>query len=231
MLMSSCVAFCCMSCRTASTAFDITACSRARHARPTSPASANCWRHQRRRPNPSRPQSRPLNSRPVLAAAGACASSRPSNAGCSRGRRHAIQQQPGRRRDPAQFIPTQCRRQVVSADNTSRALRIAGFVRNTNPCCDRHKVRSKASDVGRERLDIFSLCASNEAQRTARPRAPAQPKHQIPITRALHIAGSFLGDFPTPDGVRNSSRIRTGRFGASDDDKQRRLLLENVDGG
>ena len=38
-------------------------------------------------PEPSRPQSRPISSRPVLAAAGACASSRPSNAGCSRARR------------------------------------------------------------------------------------------------------------------------------------------------
>src|SRR5664280_2968771 len=33
--------------------------------------------------------------------------------------------------------------------------------------------------------------------------------------RALHTAGSFLGDFPTPDGVRNSSRKRNGRFGRS----------------
>jgi hypothetical protein len=32
----------------------------------------------------------------------------------------------------------------------------------------------------------------------------AQPEHQIPISPGLHTAGSFLGDFPTPDGVRNS---------------------------
>jgi hypothetical protein len=30
---------------------------------------------------------------------------------------------------------------------------------------------------------------------------------------ALHTAGSFLGDFPTPEGVRNSSRMQTDGFG------------------
>ena len=36
---------------------------------------------------------------------------------------------------------------------------------------------------------------------------------EIAITRALHTAGSFLGDFPTPEGVRNSSREQTGGKG------------------
>ncbi|MGD0764124.1 MAG: hypothetical protein ABR929_13215, partial [Roseiarcus sp.] len=49
---------------------------------------------------------------------------------------------------------------------------------------------------------------------TPRLPTPAQPKHQIPISPALHTAGSFLGDFPTPDGVRNSSRKRSGSLRA-----------------
>lgn len=60
-----------------------------------------------------------------------------------------------------------------------------------------------------------SRCASNQAPSASRPSTPAQPKHQIPISPALHTAGSFLGDFPTPDGVRNSSRKPNGGFEGS----------------
>jgi hypothetical protein len=214
MSTSSCVAFCCMSCHTASTASGITDCSRARHARPTSPAPANSWPWRRRRQNPLRPKSRPLNSCPVLAAAGECASSRPSGAGCSRARRPALPQQPGRRRDPARFIPTPCRRPVASAIDTLRADRRARAVRRADLCRDRRNGQSIASDFGRDRRAILSRCAPAEAQCTPRPPTAAQPKHQIPISRALHTAGSFLGDFPTPDGVRNSSRKRNGSFRA-----------------
>ena len=59
---------------------------------------------------------------------------------------------------------------------------------------------------------MLSRCASNQAPSTSRPSTPAQPKHQISMSRALHTAGSFLGDFPTPEGVRNSSRERTDCF-------------------
>jgi hypothetical protein len=155
-----------------------------------------------------RPKSRPLNSRPVLAAAGACASSRPSNAGCSRARRPALPQQPGRRRDTTCFIPTPCRRAVASAIGTLRAHRLARVVRRADPCRDRRNGPPIVSDVSRLCLETLSRCASGEAQRTSRPPTPAQPKHQIPIRRALHTACSFLGDFPTPNGVRNSSRKR-----------------------
>ena len=58
------------------------------------------------------------------------------------------------------------------------------------------------------------VAAFDEAPRASRPAAPAQPKHQIPISPALHTAGSFLGDFPTPDGVRNSSREQKGSLRA-----------------
>jgi hypothetical protein len=119
----------------------------------------------------------------------------------------------GRRRDPAQFIPTQCRRQ--SFRQTTHRAHFASPVSSgtPNPCRDRHKVRSKASDVGRERLDIFSLCASNEARRTSRPYNPAQPKHQIPISPDLHTAGSFLGDFRTPTASETLHESRTAGFG------------------
>jgi len=187
--------------------------SRARHARPTSPASANCW-PWRWRQNSSRPRSRLISSRLVLAAAGACASSRPSNAGCSRARRLGLPQQPGRRRDPARFIPTLCRRAVASANNISRADGPARVVSTADPCHDRRKWPPTVSDIGRDRPEMFSLCASDKAQRTSPPCNLAQPKHQIPISSALHTAGSFLGDFPTPDGVRNSSRRQNGGFRA-----------------
>jgi hypothetical protein len=42
-------------------------------------------------------------------------------------------------------------------------------------------------------------------------RNPAQPTPQISISLRPHTAGSFLGDFGTPSGVRNSSRQRNGR--------------------
>src|ERR1019366_1916720 len=158
---------------------------------------------------------RPINSRPVLAAAGACASSKRSNVGCSRGRRHAVPQQPGRRRDPARFIPTPCRRAVASANNISRADGPARVVSTANPRQDRRNGQSIAFDIGRDRLETLSRCAPAEARCTPRPPTLAQPKLQIPISRGLHTAGSFLGDFPTPDGVRNSSRKRNGRFGQS----------------
>ena len=84
-------------------------------------------------PNPSTPRSRLIRSRPVLAAAGACASSRRSNAGCSRGRRLALTQQPGRRRDPAaQFIPTSCRRDAASAIDNPRAHDVTRLVRRAD---------------------------------------------------------------------------------------------------
>jgi len=211
---SSCAAFCCMSCHTAFTAFGIMDCSRARHTRPTSLVVANCWPYQRRRQNPLRPKSRPLNSRPVLAAAGECASSRPSDAGCSRARRPALPQQPGRRRDPTCFIPTPCRRAVASAIGTRRAHRLARVVRRADPCHDRRNGQPIVSDVSRLCLETLSRCVSGEAQRTSRTPTPAQPKHQIPIRRALHTAGSFFGDFRTLASVRNSSREENVRLGA-----------------
>ena len=169
----------------------------------------------RRRPNPSRPRSRLINSRPVLAAAGACASSRRSNVGRSRVRRLGLTRQPERRRDPAPFMPTPCRRDAASANDIARADHRARVVRRVDLCRDRRNGQSIAFDIGRHRLETLSRRASAPAPRTSLPSTSAQPKRQIPINRALHTAGSFLGDFPTPDGVRNSSRERKGGFGRS----------------
>src|SRR4051794_26992013 len=49
-------------------------------------------------------------------------------------------------------------------------------------------------------------------------RAPDRSKAENPIAHHLRPAGSFLGDFHTPTGARNSSRKRTfvaGSFGPS----------------
>jgi hypothetical protein len=67
-------------------------------------------------------------------------------------------------------------------------------------------------DFGLDRLQTLLQCASNKVLRTSRPYTPAQPKHQIPIRPTRHTAGSFLGDFRTPNGIRNSSRDRNGGF-------------------
>jgi hypothetical protein len=71
----------------------------------------------------------------------------------------------------------------------------------------------------RRSVVIAKKCAPGRIQSSAEHFTtvhPAQPKHQIAISRALHTAGSFLGDFPTPEGVRNSSRKRNGCFGATE---------------
>jgi hypothetical protein len=113
------------------------------------------------------------------------------------------------------FIPTPCRCHVAPANGTSRAHHRVGVVtlRRFLPLLS--KTPTSAPDIGRDRQEMLSRCASNQAQSTSRPSTPAQPKHQIAISRALHIAGSLLGNFPTPDGVRNSSRKQTGGFGWS----------------
>jgi hypothetical protein len=46
----------------------------------------------------------------------------------------------------------------------------------------------------------------------------AQPKTEIPIDYHQRPAGSFLGDFRTPRGARNSSRKRNGSFVEHDGD-------------
>jgi hypothetical protein len=48
--------------------------------------------------------------------------------------------------------------------------------------------------------------AHSMKRRTLHDRPPRHNQNIIAISRALHTAGSFLGDFPTPQGVRNSSR-------------------------
>jgi hypothetical protein len=102
-------------------------------------------------------------------------------------------------------VTTPCRRAVASANNIARADGPAQVVNAADPC-HRRNAQSIAFDIGRDRLEMLSRRAPDPAQRTSRPPTPAQPKRQIPIGRAPHTAGSFLGDFPTPDGVRNSLR-------------------------
>jgi len=98
-------------------------------------------------------------------------------------------------------MPTPCRRDAASANDIARADGPARVVRRVDLCRDRRNSQSIAFDIGRDRLEPRSRRAPDPAQRTSRPPTPAQPKRQIPISRALHTAGSFLGDFPTPDGV------------------------------
>ena len=85
-----------------------------------------------------------------------------------------------------------------------RAHGVNRLLGRADTCREHRKHLPTDLDIGLDRLETLSQCASDEAQSTSPPYTPAQPKHQIPISNALHIAGSFLGDFPTPDGVRNS---------------------------
>jgi hypothetical protein len=54
-----------------------------------------------------------------------------------------------------------------------------------------------------------------------------QPDRKNPIAQRMWPAGSFFGDFRTPVGARNSSRMRNGSFEVSNGDKQ--TFLEIVD--
>ena len=76
---------------------------------------------RRRRRSLSKRQNHSIGSHLVPAAAGACASSRPSSAGCSRARRPTLPQQPGRRRDPARPTLTSRRNTPCSGDRHLRA--------------------------------------------------------------------------------------------------------------
>jgi hypothetical protein len=98
-------------------------------------------------------------------------------------------------------MPTPCRRHLASAIGILRADRPVRVVSTADPRQNRQNGQSLAFDIGRDRLEMLSRCASDPPQRTPRLPIPAQPKRQISIRRALHTAGSFLGDFPTPDGV------------------------------
>jgi hypothetical protein len=176
------------------------------------------------------PKIDPAEPRPIraLRRGSACASSGPSNVGCSRGCRHAVPLQPTRRRDPTRFIPTPCRRAVASANKISRADGPPRVISITDPCQNWRDGQAIAFDIAHDRLETLSQFASDPAQRTSRPHIPAQPKHQIPISRALHTAGLFLGDLPTPDGVRDSSRQRNRRFGRPKSRSRRYLPLSVV---
>ncbi len=126
----------------------------------------------------------------------------------------APQKQPGRPHEPARLIRRTCRRLAASANDTSRARRRARPVRRRNPGRNPRSDLPTAWNFARARSARPSRCAFNQAHRASRPPKTAQPKHQIPIDSGLHTAGSFLGDFRTPNGIRNSSRERNGWSGA-----------------
>jgi hypothetical protein len=117
----------------------------------------------------------------------------------SRVRRHAVPQQPGRRRDPARLDPHRRRSHAAPANDRM-------CVRRTRQS-GRQPYLSHAgqpSTPTRQNIRPFRSCRAASRQRK-RGRW-IQQKLQIPIGRRVRPAGSFLGDFRTPDGVRNSSR-------------------------
>jgi hypothetical protein len=125
-------------------------------------------------------------------------------------------------------MPTLCRCHVASAIDTPWARRLAHIVKHADP--GRHQrlcppVASDQCPVGPEKL---LPCRLRRARTPLQPSASAQPNPQIPISLGPDTAGSFLGDFRTPGGVRNSSRYRNGGCGVSND-KSRCLFLELLD--
>jgi hypothetical protein len=155
-----------------------------------------------RRRNPSRQWSRPISVNPVLAASGACTSSRPSNAGCSRARRPTLPRQPERRRDPARPDPISRRSHAAPASDPTCVRRTWQSNRRPNRLHAGHASTSI-------RPNIRPLRSCRTLSRRRQRRRHDWRNLQIPIGHRIRPAGSFFGDFPTPAGVRNFSRKRS----------------------
>ena len=160
----------------------------------------SCLPGRRRRPSrkPWKRQNHLIGARLVLAAAGACASSRRSNAGCSRARRLALPQQPGRRHDPARQTLTSHRNALCSGDGHLRACR--------HDRGQRREARKRPNPNPAVAWSNVSLTASLSAPSpTPRRHHRDRLKLEVPIDRRRTPAGSCLGGFRTPHGIRKPS--------------------------
>ena len=160
----------------------------------------SCLPGRRRRPSrkPWKRQNRLIGGQLVLAAAGACASSRGSNAGCSRAPHPALPQQPGRRRDPAWPPLTSRQNALCSGDRYPRARR--------HDRGKRREARWRSIPNPTVAWSKVSLAASPSAPSpTPRRHRRARLKLEIPIDPRRNPAGSCLGGFRTPHGIRKPS--------------------------
>jgi hypothetical protein len=112
-------------------------------------------------------------------------------------------------------MPTLCRCLTGTAIDTSRTDRNARAAMHSNPARHRRLCLPVASDRYPDRPPRPLEWRSRRARRTPNLSTLAQPNPRIPIGLGPDTAGSFLGDFRTPGGVRNSSRKETGSSGAS----------------
>jgi hypothetical protein len=103
-------------------------------------------------------------------------------------------------------MPTLCRCLTGTAIETLRTHRHARAVMHSDPRRHRRLCLPVASDQRRDRSSRPLEWRSRRARRTLNPSTLAQPNPQIPISLGPDTAGSFLGDFRTPSGIRNSSR-------------------------
>jgi hypothetical protein len=103
-------------------------------------------------------------------------------------------------------MPTLCRCHVASAIDTPRVRQFARIVERAGPRRHRRFCLPVAPDRCPDRTAKPPERRSRAARRTPGSPPPAQPNPQIPINLRPHIAGSFLGDFRTPTGVRSSLR-------------------------
>ena len=99
-----------------------------------------------------------------------------------------------------------------------RASRASGVAATRVIALHRRPVRlQRRPTTPNERLDTGRTqpvrIGAGLCQRWSR-RPQDQPKIEIPIDHRPDPAGSFLGDFRTPAGARNSSRKQHGGFGA-----------------
>ena len=175
-------------------------------ARPASHSHVSCW-PSRRRPTTTRRRTRSTCVRRALAAAGAWSSSRPSRAGASPAHRLPPQSQPGAyTRDPARLATLSRRSTIAAADIRARAIdRYRGL---KGLCC-----RSSPPKRPPDRAMVRCIRLTPTASPKRSGRAQDQPQTEIPIGHRPGPAGSFLGDFRTPIGARNSSRQRTVLLG------------------
>lgn len=117
-------------------------------------------------------------------------------------------------------MPTRCRCLTGTAIDMPRTYRHAPTIIHSDLRRYQRLCLPVASDQCPDRPPRPLDWRSRRPRRTPNRSALAQPTTQIPISLGPHTAGSFLGDFRTPSGVRNSSRERTDRFGAFDGEKQ-----------
>ena len=114
--------------------------------------------------------------------------------------------QPGRSsRDPARPATIPCRSTSAAADARPRPIYRQRSLEDLS-------YRATVPKELLNRATMRSVRITRDAPHNRSGHPQDQPETEIPIAQRLGPAGSFFGDFRTPAGARNSSRLRSGSF-------------------